>query len=430
MARDRHISADAYARAFGEAAGRLPGAEASRKAALDALIETGIPTRRVEDWKYTDLRALADTALPVSGVGEGPVDRSAGVFGALDAATVAIVNGTLRRDLSDPMPEGVTLTRVADLLSDGGEAAAGLLSVEGAGPLAAMNAAFLQDGAVLTVARGAAVARPVRLLVTGAGEAAASYLRLHVVLGEGAELTLLEDVVPAAGHHLSVVGRTEVGQNAQLTHLRAVTGADGARVVAEMAASLARDARYGLFLGAEATTLSRMDASVTLTAPGAEARLAGLSLMGAAQHADNTVVVRHAAPHGTSTQVFKHVLGGEARGVFQGKIIVDRVAQKTDGHQLSQALLLSGRAEQDSKPELEIYADDVKCSHGSTVGQLDPASMFYLRSRGIPEAEARALLIRAFAAEALDEIAHEGAREALAARLDAWLAALPKGETA
>ncbi|HEY0421512.1 MAG TPA: SufD family Fe-S cluster assembly protein, partial [Acetobacteraceae bacterium] len=154
--------------------------------------------------------------------------------------------------------------------------------------------------------------------------------------------------------------------------------------------------------------------------PEAAAHLNAAQLLGGMQHADFTTVVRHAAPNTASRQTVKNVLTGRAHGVFQGKIEVDRVAQKTDGYQMNQALLLSPDAEINSKPQLEIYADDVKCSHGATVGELDPNQLFYLRSRGVPEAEARPMLVRAFLAEALDPIEHEAGRAVLEDAVSSW----------
>ena len=176
---------------------------------------------------------------------------------------------------------------------------------------------------------------------------------------------------------------------------------------------------FALILGAK---LARMEVHARLAGPNAAAHLNAAQLLGASQHADFTTIVRHDAPNTASRQTVKNVLTGRSRGVFQGKIEVARVAQKTDGYQMNQALLLSANAEMDSKPQLEIYADDVKCSHGATVGALDADQLFYLRSRGVPEAEARAILVRAFLSEALDSISHEGARAAMEAAIAAWWA--------
>jgi Fe-S cluster assembly protein SufD len=174
---------------------------------------------------------------------------------------------------------------------------------------------------------------------------------------------------------------------------------------------------FALTLGAR---LARMEVHARLAGPNAAAHLNAAQLLGASQHCDFTTIVRHDAPNTASRQTVKNVLTGRSRGVFQGRIEVARVAQKTDGYQMNQALLLSPQAEMDSKPQLQIYADDVKCSHGATVGALDADQLFYLRSRGVPEAEARAILVRAFLSEALDPITHEEARAAMEAAIAAW----------
>ena len=231
--------------------------------------------------------------------------------------------------------------------------------------------------------------------------------RLEIAIGEGAYL------------HNPVTEIT-VGAGAHLTHIRLQDESTDAFHLATIYADIAESASYdgfSLVLGGHVT---RTELHARLGGKNAVAHMNGAQLLSGTQHADFTSVVRHDAPHCTSRQTVKNVLNGRSRGVFQGRIEVARHAQKTDGFQMNQALLLSPDAEIDSKPELEIFADDVKCSHGATVGELDAEQLFYLRSRGVPDSQARALLVRAFLTEALDLIQNDAIRSILEQRVDVW----------
>jgi Fe-S cluster assembly protein SufD len=214
----------------------------------------------------------------------------------------------------------------------------------------------------------------------------------------------------------------EVGEGARLVHLRVQDEADAAFHVSTVYADIAAAGVYDSFALALGGRLARMEVHARLGGAGGAAHLNAAQLFGGRQHGDFTTVVSHDAPSCASRQTVKNVLTGRARGVFQGRIDVARVAQKTDGYQMNQALLLSPQAEIDSKPQLQIYADDVKCSHGCTVGELNAEQLFYLRSRGIAAADARAMLVRAFLAEALDPVAHEPTRAMMEALIDGWWA--------
>ena len=211
-----------------------------------------------------------------------------------------------------------------------------------------------------------------------------------------------------------------VADGANLVHLRLQQDATTAFHLSTVYADVAAGGTYDSFALTLGARLARMEVHANLNGAAAAAHLNAAQLLGGNQHADFTTVVRHAAPNTASRQTVKNVLSGKSRGVFQGKIEVLRVAQKTDGYQMNQALLLSPDAEMNAKPQLEIYADDVKCSHGATIGELDGEQLFYLRSRGIPDAQARTMLVRAFLSEALDPIAHEGARAAMETAIATW----------
>jgi Fe-S cluster assembly protein SufD len=241
-----------------------------------------------------------------------------------------------------------------------------------------------------------------------------------VTLGRGARLTLIEASTGEGAYLNNPVFSVSIGDDATLTHLRIQRESPDAIHLSTLYAEVGAHGTYDSFLLTLGGRLARIEVHAHLAGTGAAAHLNAAQLLGGVQHADFTTVVGHDAPATVSRQTVKNVLTDRSRGVFQGKIEVSRIAQKTDGYQMNQALLLSPDAEIDSKPQLEIYADDVKCSHGATVGELDPEQIFYLRSRGIPEAEARSMLVRAFLNEALDPIAHDEARVAMEAMIATW----------
>jgi len=275
-----------------------------------------------------------------------------------------------------------------------------------------------EDGAVLRIDAGID-AGIVRLLSIGTGRSA-FHPRHTIHLDPGSRLTLLETAIGEGTYLNNLVTEIHIADGAHLSHVRLQDEAAGAFHIATIYADVAANGTYDGFtlnLGARVT---RTEIRATLSGPRATAHMNGAQLLSGAQHADFTSVVRHAEPSGTSRQTVKNVLGGRSRGVFQGRIEVARHAQKTDGYQMNQALLLSPDAEIDTKPELEIFADDVKCSHGATVGELDADQMFYLRARGIPEAEARAILVRAFLTEALEAVANDTIRAILDDGVQRW----------
>lgn len=245
---------------------------------------------------------------------------------------------------------------------------------------------------------------------------------LRVTVEEGAELTLIERHVGAGAYWKNMVTEISVGKNARFHHIRLQEESLEAVQTNLVKVTLERDAAYDCFSLNMGGKLTRHEIHAVIAGPNADCRLNGLNLLAGAQHGDATILIEHAAPNCTSYQFYRSILDDTARGVFQGKVHVHQAAQKTDGYQLSNALLLSPTAEMDTKPELEIYADDVKCSHGATTGPLDEAPLFYLRSRGLSAAEARRLLVQAFVDEVLEKIPHEGAREEARGKAEAWLA--------
>jgi Fe-S cluster assembly protein SufD len=393
----------------------------------------GLPGRRDEYWRYTNLNALAGADWTLA----GPVatERAAALvdtaLAGLDGHRVVLVNGAFQPDLCDldSLPEGARVASLAELLAHEPQHVERWLGriVAGEGqPLATLNTALIGDGMVLLVEPGVTIERPILLVSVGVAEGRPVTFqpRNLVVLGDGAAATLLEAHVGEAGevgYFAKIVGEVALGEAARLGHYVLQDAASAALHLALTEVTLGAGAAYDGFVLQTGARLGRHESRATLEGGDIACTLAGIYLARDGQLLDNTTLVDHVAPACRSRQHFKGVLDGRSRGVFQGKIHVRRDAQQTDGHQLSRALLLSPRAEIDTRPELEIYADDVKCSHGATAGDLDEDTLFYLLSRGIARDTARRLLVGAFAAEVLDEIGDRAIRDWFSTRIDGWL---------
>ncbi len=422
------------------AAGRLPGAglgwlEDLRERGAAAFAAGGLPSRKSEAWKYTDLRALERIEFVPSSLhaGGSPVDLVPTLFGAdAIAARLVFVDGRFRGDLSllDRLPAGVVLEDLATALCERPAVVqAGLKRINELAeqPLLALNTAWIDAGFILKVPRGVVVEAPIEIVTLGGGAdvPVASHPRGLIEIEEGAAASLVEHA--AAGGDCACLTNSlldiSIGAGGSLRHYRVQADGPEAIDVATVRAAVGADAGYEVFSLATGARLSRLDARVTLDGRGAHCGLSGAFLMRDRQHCDHTTVIEHRVPGTSCREVFKGVLDEQARGVFQGRIVVHRDAQKTDGHQSCKTLLLSDAAEIDAKPELEIYADDVKCSHGATAGQLNDEALFYLRSRGIDEGTARRLLIEAFVADALEEVSWLPMRALLGQRIEAWMRA-------
>ncbi|WP_137124884.1 Fe-S cluster assembly protein SufD [Roseomonas sp. HF4] len=396
---------------------RKPWLNALRADAAAHFAARGFPTRRVEQWKYTDLAPVAQAAFaePLTSVG-GSVRLPA----ANSPHRAVFVDGRFRLDLStlDGLP-----FRVRGLAQDLAEAEPhlGALAKPEAEPLAALNTMLFEDGVFLELPEG--VDGGLLELVSVAvdpGRPFAFHPRHLVRLGAGARLTLIETATGAGTCLHNPVFEIDVAEGAMLTHGRMLQEAATVFHLSTIYARIAAGATYDNFTVAAGPRLTRNEIHAALVGPHAACHMNGAQMAADGQHVDTTTSLDHAAPDCASRQTYKTVLTGRARGVFQGKIHVHRVAQRTDGYQMNQALLLSEEAEIDSKPQLEIYADDVKCSHGATVGALDADSLFYLRSRGIPGDQARAMLVEAFLHEAVETVTDETLKGALTRVLDAW----------
>ena len=426
----------ALAQAFSQARGRLPGdgaIAAQRAAAFDVFAKTGLPHRRIEDWKYTDLRALMREAKPLAAPPDAAAKARAKTAGALlgdvEARRLVFVDGAFVAELSDVenLESGLTVGSLADSLSNGDPTLAAHLGklAPASDAAVALNTALMGDGAVIRIAAGATIERPIHLLFVASAKPAATFVRSLVVVEAGARAMLIESHEGPAGSDYQVNAALEifVGDEAHVDHVKIIGEGADALHVSTLAAAIGARARFNAFTFTTGGAVVRNQLFLKFDGADTVAGIRGATLIKGRQHADTTLVVDHVAQRCQSREMFKTVLDGEAHGVFQGRIIVRPHAQKTDAKMMTRALLLSERAEADNKPELEIFADDVQCGHGATAGALDDELKFYLMARGIPQAEAEALLIRAFLGEAIEGIEHAGLREALMDAVVAWLEA-------
>ena len=421
------------AAAWAAAKSQLPGAASLREAAFERFAKTGLPHRRVEEWKYTDLRALMRDAKPLAARPGADVfarlkDAGAGL-GDLDARRIVIADGYLApgwTDSSTPDP-GISIVELSAWLADQDLFRAGSLPDAARNDIGlSLNTAFMTGGVVIHVRKDACIEQPIHLVHVFSGKAAAAcYPRSVVIMEAGARLMLIESFEGPNGIDYQVNTALQIfaGDGAHADHVKVTREGDKALHISSLMADVGAHARFNTFLFTTGGAVTRNQLFLRFAGEETIASIRGATLLKGKQHADTTMVVDHAAVGCQSREVFKSVLDNQSRGVFQGKIIVQPGAQKIDAKMGSHALMLSEEAEADNKPELEIYADDVQCGHGATAGDLDEDLLFYLRARGIPQAEAEALLIQAFVGDAIEGIEHAGLREALIEAVDGWLKA-------
>ena len=426
----------ALAQSFATAKGELPGAAvvaALREQAFGRFETAGLPHRRVEEWKYTDLRALMRAANPLAGVPDAAAKARAKDAGAklasIEARRVVFVDGMLVPELSDlaGLEPGLTIGSTAQALAAGDPAVATYLGkvVPTDDIAVALNTAFMGDGAIIGIADGATLARPLQLVFANSGARPASiFTRSLVVIGKGARAMLVESHEGASiDDQVNTALEMVVGDEAHVDHVKITGAGAGALHVSSLMAAIGARVRFNEFLFTVDAAVVRNQLFVRFLGEGSIASIRGASLLNGRQHADTTLVADHMSGGSTSRELFKSVIDHDGRNVFQGKIIVRPHAQKTDAKMATHALLLSPTAEADNKPELEIYADDVQCGHGATAGDLDEDLLFYLMARGIARPQAEALLIKAFIGEAVDGIEHAGLRDALMDQVGTWLRA-------
>ena len=395
----------------------------AREDALARLKSMGLPQRRDEYWKFTRPDSLTQADAPQAALFDDGDEPE--LFGSFDRLRIVFTDGVFDAEASDDLDlAGVRIESLADAAAQDLHWARdvyGALEARGQKPvprpLAALNTAQARDGLVIHVTGKAA--RPVNLIHRHRSETSDAHVHVVVKLDAGAELTLLENGPGAA--RFNTVMEVDIADGAKFQHVR-VQGRDHERRAAtHIFARLATQSELKSFTMTANGVLTRNECVVEFTGDDATAHVAGAVMGDGNFHQDDTVFITHDAQRCESRQVFKKVLRNGATGVFQGKILVNADAQKTDGYQISQALLLDDDSQFLAKPELEIYADDVACSHGSTTGAIDEDTLYYLRSRGIPRPIATDMLVLSFLAEAVEEIAEEALRDEINARLSAWL---------
>lgn len=420
---------------FAAARSRLPGTgpvAEFRQKAFDDFARLGLPHRRIEEWKYTDLRALLREIAPLAPApDQAALARAAKAVKSLGidgTQKLVLVDGVFAPQLSDmaSLEAGIHVRVLREVLEDAGnKARADLLKTSAASDaMISLNAALATDGVVIDVAESTALKKPLHIVHVATSTGMSLVTRSLVKIEKGARVSLVESFVAAEGAktyqtHDSVV--IWLGDGAELQHVRLMEDALDAANISTGVFTIGAKAKLNTFNLTNGGGLSRYQGFITFGGEGSELATNGVNLLGARRHGDTTLVVDHAVPNCTSREVFRAVLDDRAHSVFQGRIIVRPDAQKTDGKMMTRALLLSDEAEADNKPELEIFADDVTCGHGATAGALDESLLFYLRARGLPEKEAQSLLIAAFVGEAIESIADDNLRDFAVAAAERWL---------
>ena len=377
------------------------------KTAAELNYGLSLPHRKMEDWRWTDLRQLVDKPYPprqTVAASAKDVERllKSSPFAKVAGARIVFVNGHYAAEYSQLKNDNVASAVKLDE------------------PVITMNAAFATDGARLKVS--GTTDTPIELLFLATNADARTIATRNVIeIEKGAAATLIETHLGEGSYLSNSVTEIRVGEGARLDRIKVELDAADAIHLSHVYTTLGKNSVFNDFTLTSGAKINRQNGTVEFKGQGTDAKISGAFMLGGKQHADTRLVIDHQVPHCTSRELFKCVMDDNARGIFQGKVIVQRGAQKTDGKQSSHALLLSETAEFDAKPELEIFADDVVCGHGATSGDLNHDHLFYLMSRGIPPAEAKSLLIAAFVGEAFDLIAHEGIKEALAKFSNKWL---------
>ncbi|SDQ98518.1 Fe-S cluster assembly protein SufD [Pseudovibrio sp. Tun.PSC04-5.I4] len=387
-----------------------------RKDAWDAFKAKGIPHRRVEEWHYTDLRTKMRDAFALAAKSAPKADALQGA-GGLGTHRIAIVNGRYVPELSSNQElAGLTVT------ATDGVVASELIAKDA---MISLNQALVQGGIEITVADNAKIEMPIEIVRYTDGTEVSSYSSTRVEIGAGAKALFIESFEgeSAADYQSNAFTQINVGDNADIHWLKLQVESEKAQHIETLGIELGAKVNFQHFIYNEGAALSRAQLFVELKGEGTHAGLRGISLLKDAQHADITLYVNHAVPECDSREYYRTVVDDKARAVFQGKIIVEPGAQKTDGQMMIKSLLLSDTSEINVKPELEIFADDVQCAHGSTTGDIDEDLLFYLMARGIPEDLARKILILAFLSEAIEEFEEERSVEILEAMTRKWLGA-------
>jgi Fe-S cluster assembly protein SufD len=422
---------------FAVARDRLSGtgkvAEARRQA-FEAYERAGLPHRRIEDWKYTDLRVLMREVLPLAAAPDAAAlkraDAALKPHAIPGVRRLVLVDGVFVPKLSNMgnLENGLSIRALSEVLQSGDTALQlQLLSPDNSNAMVALNSAMMTDGLVVEVSDGVTLTQPLQIVhVASAAQPAAMFTRSLLKLGRNAGATLVESYIAAEAaksyqvHDALVL---DIGDGARLDHVRLVEDSREAFNISSSVVTLGARAHFNTFGMTSGGAVSRYQAVIAFAGEHSRVETNGVNLLNGRQHADSTLFLDHAVPNCSSREIFRAVVDDRGHSVFQGRIIVQPKAQKTDAKMMTRALLLSDEAEADNKPELEIFADDVTCGHGATTGALDESLLFYLRARGLSEKEAQALLIQAFVGEAIESIANDDLRELAIAAAQRWLEA-------
>jgi Fe-S cluster assembly protein SufD len=411
--------------------------EPIRRAAMEHFARTGFPTTREEEWRFTPVGPIAQTTWRPAAAGGGEGGDAGGVedvtrdqltpfvFGHAEWCTLVFVNGDYVPALSSPgnLPPGVLVTNLAEALRNGNgshilERHLTRYARIDESPFTALNTAFLRDGGLIHVPSGVDLPHPVNLVFVTTSDAAGAVIhpRNLVIVERNSRASLVESYVtlgPGARYWTNPVTEVWTGANSWVEHTRIQRESEAAYHVATTQVEVSRDSHYRSFSMAMGGRLARHNLNARLGDQSSEALLYGLYITHGEQLVDNHTVLYHDHPNCHSWEVYKGILDGHSHAVFNGKVFVKPEAQKTDAKQTNRNLVLSDYAKVDTKPQLEIFADDVKCTHGATVGRLDEVALFYAQSRGLPADEARRLLTYAFAAEVIDEVSLQPVRDEL-----------------
>jgi len=433
---------------FAQFEGRAAGGDrewlrAIRRSAMARFSELGFPTTRDEDWRFTNVAPIAETSFRLARLGLARNGREEllrrdldpFVLPALACHRLVFVDGRYAPQLSslEGLPKNVRITGLAGALDSDGDlpAGAGLLEAHLArfadyqhDAFSALNTAFAEDGAYVHIPRGTVLERPIHLLYvsTSAPVPTMTHPRNLILVGDGCEASVIEEYVSPGGdvYFSNVVTEAVVGEQSVLHHYLVERESHRAFNVSMLRVEQGRSSTlesHSVLLGG---ALVRNNVHVVMSGEGGDCLINGLFMGKGSQHLDNYMKVEHSSPHCNSRQFYHGVLDDRSRGVFHGRIVVHKGAQKTDAKQTNRNLLLSEEAQIDTKPQLEIYADDVKCTHGATIGQIDEDAVFYLRARGITVASARQILLRAFANESLQRMKIAAVRESLETEVQQW----------
>jgi Fe-S cluster assembly protein SufD len=422
---------------FAVARDGLPGAgkiAEARRRAFEAYERAGLPHRRIEEWKYTDLRVLMREVLPLASEPDAAALKRAAAALKLHAIAgvrrLVLVDGMFAPKLSETagLKKGLNIRTLRQVLEAGdGALQAQLLAPDNSDAMVALNSAMMTDGVVIEVADGAALTQPLHIVHIASGaEPAAMFTRSLLRIGKAASATVVESYIAADGAKVYQVHDSlviSIGDGARLDHVRLIEDGREAFNISSAVVTLGADAHFNTFGMTSGSNVSRYQPVIVFAGEGSSVEANGVNLLNGRQHADSTLLLDHAVPNCASREIFRAVIDDRGHSVFQGRIIVRPHAQKTDAKMMTRALLLSDEAEADNKPELEIFADDVTCGHGATAGALDENLLFYLRARGLSEKEAQALLIQAFVGEAIESIANDALRELAISAAERWLAA-------